>query len=67
MTLNWLLITSTTFVVSVPRYCLTLFPIFIILARLAAARPLAGRIITATSLFLLALFAMKFAHGTWAF
>ncbi|MEY2489114.1 MAG: hypothetical protein QOC70_1056 [Verrucomicrobiota bacterium] len=67
MTLNWFLITSTTFLVSVPRYCLTLFPIFIILARLAAGRPLAGRIITATSLFLLALFAMKFAHGTWAF
>jgi hypothetical protein len=67
MTLNWLLITSTTFVVSVPRYCLTLFPIFILLARLAAARPLAGRIVTAASLFLLALFAMKFAHGTWAF
>lgn len=66
-TLNWLLITSTTFVVSVPRYCLTLFPIFIILARLAAARPLAGRIMTAISLLLLALFAMKFAHGTWAF
>jgi len=67
MTLNWLLFTSTTFVVSVPRYCLTLFPIFIILARLAAARPLIGRIVTVTSLFLLALFAMKFAHGTWSF
>lgn len=67
MTLNWLLITSTTFLVSVPRYCLALFPIFIILARLAAARPMVGRIVTATSLFLLALFAMKFAHGTWAF
>jgi Gpi18-like mannosyltransferase len=67
MTLNWLLITSTTFVVSVPRYCLTLFPIFIILAGFTATRPLAGRILTATSLLLLALFAMKFAHGTWAF
>ena len=67
MTLNWLLINSTTFVVSVPRYCLTLFPIFIILARLAAKRPLAGRIMTAISLLLLAPFAMKFAHGTWAF
>ena len=67
VTLNWLLITSTTYVVSVPRYCLTLFPIFIILARLAAVRPLAGRIMTAISLLLLALFAMKFAHGTWAF
>jgi Gpi18-like mannosyltransferase len=67
MTLNWLLITSTTYVVSVPRYCLTLFPVFIIFARLAAARPLAGRLLTAVSLLLLALFAAKFAHGTWAF
>jgi Gpi18-like mannosyltransferase len=67
MTLNWLLITSTTYVVSVPRYCLTLFPIFILLALLAAARPLAGRLLTAVSLLLLALFAAKFAHGTWAF
>jgi hypothetical protein len=67
MTLNWLLINSTTYVVGVPRYCLTLFPIFIIFAGAAAARPLAGRIMTAISLLLLALFAMKFAHGTWAF
>ena len=67
MTLNWLLIVSTTYVVSVPRYCLTLFPIFIIFARLAAARPLTGRILTAVCLLLLALFATKFAHGTWAF
>lgn len=67
MTFNWLLINSTTYVVSVPRYCLTLFPIFILLARLAAKRPMAGRIITVASLLLLALFAMKFAHGTWAF
>lgn len=67
MTLNWLLVNSTTYIVSVPRYCLTLFPIFIILACLAVGRPLAGRIMTAISLLLLALFAMKFAHGTWAF
>jgi Gpi18-like mannosyltransferase len=67
ITLNWLLITSTTYVVSVPRYCLTLFPIFILFAGAAAARPLAGRILTAICLLLLALFATKFAHGTWAF
>ncbi|HYJ06643.1 MAG TPA: hypothetical protein VEX43_16020 [Chthoniobacterales bacterium] len=67
MSLNWLLINSTTYVVSVPRYCLTFFPIFILLARVAAKRPLAGQIISAISLLLLALFAMKFAHGTWAF
>jgi hypothetical protein len=67
MTFNWLLITSTTYVVSVPRYCLTLFPIFILFARFAVARPLAGRIMTAIFLLLLALFATKFAHGTWSF
>jgi hypothetical protein len=67
MTLNWLLINSTTYVVSVPRYCLTLFPIFILLASVAAKRALAGQIMGAFSLLLLALFAMKFAHGTWAF
>jgi hypothetical protein len=67
MTLNWLLINSTTYVVSVPRYCLTLFPIFILLAGVAAKRPLVGQIMSALSLLLLALFAMKFAHGTWAF
>jgi Gpi18-like mannosyltransferase len=67
MTLNWLLINSTSYVVSVPRYCLTLFPIFIIFARIAAWRPLAGQILSAVCLLLLALFAMKFAHGTWAF
>ena len=67
MTLNWLLINSTTYVVSVPRYCLTLFPIFILLAQVSAKRPLAGQIISALSLLLLALFAAKFAHGTWAF
>jgi hypothetical protein len=67
MTLNWLLITSTTYVVSVPRYCLTLFPIFIIFARYTAKRPLDRRVLSALCLLLLALFAMKFAHGTWAF
>jgi hypothetical protein len=67
MTLNWLLINSTTYVVSVPRYCLTLFPIFIIFGRFAAARPLADRIMSAIFLLLLALFATKFAHGTWSF
>ncbi len=67
MTLNWLLITSTAFVVSVPRYCLTLFPLFILLSIRAAERPLLGRIVTAASLLLLAVFATKFAYGTWAF
>lgn len=67
ITLNWLLINSTAFVVSVPRYCLTLFPIFILFALLAKKSPLAGQLITAASLLFLALFLSKFVFGTWAF
>ena len=67
MTLNWLLVNSTSFVLSVPRYCLTFFPIFILFALLAVKHRLAGWALTAVSLLFLALFATKFAHGTWAF
>ncbi|MEO5721583.1 MAG: hypothetical protein ABIR71_08950 [Chthoniobacterales bacterium] len=67
ITLNWLLINSTAFVVSVPRYSLTLFPIFFLFALLAVRRPLAGRFLTVVSLLFLALYAIKFVYGTWAF
>ncbi|MEP6956718.1 MAG: hypothetical protein ABI883_07815 [Chthoniobacterales bacterium] len=67
MTLNWVLITSTSFVLSVPRYTLTFFPIFILLAQLASKRPLVGSLVSATSLLFLALFVSKFVQGTWAF
>jgi hypothetical protein len=67
MTLNWLLITSTAFVLSVPRYLLTFFPMFILFAMLSARRPVIGMLLTAASLLFLALFATRFAYGTWAF
>lgn len=67
MTCNWLLWTSTKFILSVPRYTLVLFPAYILLARLAAARKAWGALITASSLLLLALFAARFAQGLWAF
>lgn len=67
MTLNWLLINSTSFVLSVPRYCLTLFPIFILFAQFASKHRLAGLLLSAWSLLFLALFLSKFVHGTWAF
>lgn len=66
MGLNWLLFTSTTFMISVPRYTLSLFPLYILLARLSR-RPLWYEIITAWSLLSLALFAGLFASGRWAF
>lgn len=67
MTLNWLLWTSTSFVLSAPRYTLILFPIYILFARLAAARPLWGIIISLWSLLLLSLFVTRFVQGLWAF
>ena len=67
MTTNWLLITSTAFVVSVPRYTLTFFPMFILFGQLAAKRPLAGMLITVWSLLFLAIFVSRFVQGLWAF
>jgi hypothetical protein len=66
MALNWLLFTGNTFTVSVPRYTLTLFPIYILFARLSR-RPFWYEIITVWSLLFLALFATLFANGHWAF
>lgn len=66
MALNWLLFTSTTFMISVPRYTLTLFPLYILLARLSR-RGVWYEIITVWSLLSLALFAGLFASGRWAF
>jgi hypothetical protein len=63
---SWMLVTSVTFFRSVPRYTLTMFPIFILFALLGRNRFWAG-VLTVWSLFFLALFAILFAHGDWAF
>ena len=69
MTLNWLLITGTAFVVSVPAvlpYLLSDFHHFC--ADLAVKRPLVGPRSSAWSrCSLLSPLRDKFAHGTWAF
>jgi len=67
MTLNWLLWTSTKFVLSVPRYTLVMFPAFILIARLTATRPVWQAVITVWSLLFLALFVTRFVQGFWAF
>lgn len=67
MTLNWLLFTSTSFIMSTPRYTLSLFPVYLLFARLAEDRPFWGTIITISSVLLLALFAGQFAQGHWAY
>lgn len=66
MTGNWLLFVSTSFVLSVPRYALTMFPLFAWFAQLAERRWL-GIGLGAVSLALMLWFSARFATGAWAF
>ena len=67
VTTNWLLINSTSFILSVPRYMLTFFPIFILLAQFCTARRWAFALVTVFSLLFFGLYASRFAQGLWAF
>jgi len=66
MTGNWLLFVSVSFVLSVPRYTLAMFPIFILFAMLSRRR-LWFYIISVWCLIYLGLFASTFVRGHWAF
>jgi hypothetical protein len=66
MALNWLLVTSTSFILSVPRYTLIMFPIFMLFAQYGAHRFWNALIVTWSLLFL-ALFVCLFVQGRWAF
>jgi hypothetical protein len=66
MTGSWILCASVNFFRSMPRYTLTMFPIFILFALLGRNRFWAG-VLTAWSLLFFALFAVLFARGEWAF
>ena len=63
---NWLLFVSTWFVLSVPRYTLTLFPLFVSLAVVARWRWLAVTV-SLVSIGGLIYFSRRFATGLWAF
>ena len=65
MTGNCLLVTSVTFVESMPRYSLTMFPIFVLFA-LVSKKRFWSALITVWSLLFLALFASLFVRGWWA-
>jgi Predicted integral membrane protein len=67
MALNWLLFTSTSWVQSVPRYVLGMFPIFILFARSTATRPVWFGLITVWSLMFMSLFITLLVQGEWAF
>jgi len=66
MTGNWILFSSVNYFRSIPRYTLTMFPIFILFGLLSQNRFWAG-VLTMSSLLFFALFAVLFARGEWAF
>ena len=63
---NWLLFVSTSFVMSTPRYVLTLFPLYVSLAVMSRRR-LVLALVSGLSLVGLVYFAGRFATGAWAF
>ncbi|MBN1689104.1 MAG: hypothetical protein JW893_08395 [Candidatus Omnitrophica bacterium] len=66
MLTNMVLFISTAFVISVPRYVLVLFPIYILFAKLKPEGILA-RTITIWGILMLGLFITLFVDGRWAF
>jgi hypothetical protein len=67
MAANWLLFVTTSFVSSVPRYTITLFPLFILMARTARKSWLLQVLYIVWSVLFLALFSTQFVRGWWAF
>lgn len=66
MIASLLLFVSTSFVLSVPRYTLTMFPLFILIALYAKTR-IRYAAITTCSIIYLAMFIISFVQGRWAF
>src|SRR5437762_1061570 len=62
---NWLLFTSTSFVLSVPRYSLTPFPLFVWFALLGRRPAVAVVGLSVVSAGLLGYFVSEFAVGRW--
>jgi len=63
---NWLLFTSTSFLLSMPRYTLTLFPLMVLLA-LPTRRVWLLVAVSGLCLVAFVYFAIRFATGAWAF
>jgi hypothetical protein len=66
MVLSWMLALSTSFWLSVPRYIMAMFPMFILLATLAKGKA-AAAVVTVTFGVFLCYFTFLFAAGQWAF
>jgi len=63
---NWFLIASVTFLVSTPRYTLTMYPVFMLFGLVGRSR-LCTAVITVWSLLFLALFSSMFIRNLWTF
>ena len=63
---NWILLASVTFIESMPRYALSMFPIFIFFGMLTKSRFWFG-VVTFWSILMLAVFSSLFVRGWWVF
>lgn len=64
---NWLLLTSTSYLLSAPRYVLILFPMYVLFGLATEKHPVAGQAISILSILLLGLYISRFVQGAWAF
>ncbi|RZN37109.1 MAG: hypothetical protein EFT35_06865 [Methanophagales archaeon ANME-1-THS] len=67
MILTWLTVASTRFWLSMPRYTLSIFPIFTILALVSDKREELHYLLMMTFLFLFSILLVLFTQGYWAF
>lgn len=67
MILTWLLVTSTSYWLSIPRYTLSMFPIFIVLAIIGDKREALHYVMTIAFLLFYSFFLVLFTQGHWAF
>jgi hypothetical protein len=64
---NWLTCVCTTFVLSVPRYTLLMFPLMFLFARASLRWRWADTLLTVWSLIFLAIFVSCYTRNSWAF
>jgi hypothetical protein len=67
MLFTWLMAASTRFWLSMPRYTLSLFPLFMILAVVADKRQEWHYVMTIAFLLFFSFFLILFTQGRWAF
>ncbi len=67
MLLTWLVVASTSYWLSMPRYMLSMFPVFFVLAIIGDKREALHYVMTIAFLLFYCLFLILFTQGHWAF